>query len=102
MTAIPDRRNVLAVAILDHILDVHANEQGGMLPVAIDPDIIRQSLVVALASVMEADSAVRTVADMRAARDKAGRELLLQLQAARRHYEQTGYRAWDIKYIKPD
>jgi hypothetical protein len=99
MSELPDRRNVLATAILDRILDFYAAEQGVQLPVAVEPDIVRQALIVALASVVEVDPALQTKAQLRAERDSISRDLLLQLQTTRAHFEQTGYRGWAARNV---
>jgi hypothetical protein len=49
---------------------------------------------------LEADPSCRTHKDMREAAERAARDLRLQIQTLREHFEQTGERAWDAQAVK--
>jgi hypothetical protein len=56
--------------------------------------------IVGCAKLLEADPSCRTHKDMREAAERAARDLRLQIQTLREHFEQTGERAWDAQAVK--
>lgn len=95
-----DPRAVMGAAILNAIIDASRTEIDGVSVGVVDPTQARQSLVVALAMVLEADPNVRTAKDMREAAELVAREVKLQLRTLRDVHERTGQRAWDAVVVQ--
>lgn len=93
-----EHRARIGTAVMDTIIDMHRAPDTGVA--IVDSEDVRHALVLSLAMLLEADSAIRSPRDMREAAEAIAREVRVQLRFLREHHERTGERAWDARPVQ--
>lgn len=92
-----DNRAEMAAAILNAILETNRAADG---TITVDGEAATEALILALATIFEADESIRTPGHMRKVGEAVSMELRAKLKLLRAAYEQTGRRNWDADLVR--